>query len=1218
MFNKNLLAVLIAAVFAVATATTAMATGIMPDFANVPTGWTTDRYDPASFTNVGPYQGRFNALGIGIDASTSTANRPPNFASAFYNTQGRQFSFSPNAGPGSILTADLFVPASWASEANGAVRTDMWAVGRNAGDVISLYSIFGFTNYNGGPRFRAWDNGIWVDLPNTINYNAWNRFTIELMPDTSVRYFVNGVLSFTDTDTGLTVGFSATIMQAYNFGDPGLVPAPLSSAAYTAHWANSALVVDDDGQASATDCDATDAAFNTIQGAVNTAPAGADIKVCPGTYNESLAITKSVTLQSTGGSAVTTIALLPAAGSGTPYGSIFINNAAAAVSIDGFTIRGNDAVGAGLANSNMVINAASSVSLSNSVVKVGARSLTNPDFDNGLGIVTNYNAPIGSITVSGTEFSPTTTSGERAFYLNPGVINFVFQNNQILGHFTRRHITEARTNTVTNNVMTGAGPGAANVSGGFGVDNDVNDPAQTSTFTGNTVSNVSAGLWIGYYTAPQNVTVTGNAFINSLYGVSVYPGASGITLEYNRIVGNSVAGVRNQSSGFSAANNWWGCNYGPGASGAGCPTAANGVTGTVSTSPWLILTTSASPNAVLFGGNATVTSALTINSASVNTAGGGNVPNGTPATFAGTLGTVAPPSNVTTSGVTSTVFTAGMMQGVGATSTTIDGQTTSVNIPIYPASCAALSMPVSTTLTGVPHTVPVNTTEMTGRGALSADFRVTYDPAVLQLAAGPNFGVTLGPVGVGRVLTVNQPVLGTLIISVFGPTELTGNGALVNLNFNVIGLPFDVSALNFTSFTYNEGVPCSGTTNGSVTVIGGTITGNVTYGNALVNPGIKPIPNVTVTGTGTPTVFATTNTAGDYSLSGFGPGSYSRSAAKTGGIPAGTISAFDSAMIAQYVVQLISLSTNQQTVADVSGAGGITSFDAALIARYTVLLTGSGSTGDWLFTPTQYGPSAVWANITGENYVGLLMGDVSGNWNQNASEPGGRPGSVFGEDSSRKTLVTAPTVEAKANTKVEVPVMIRGTKDKGIVSYNFTLRYDPSVITPMENPVSLDETVSSRLVQVVNAEEPGVLRVAVFGPMPIDADGTLIKLMFRAIGSAGSSTDLTWEDLLLNEGVERVAVDGQVLIGAGDAQDEINGRVLTATGDRVSKAVVTITDPTGKATTVTVDRTGSFRFSGAEKGQTYTITVNSGRHSFTPLNVSVVDGSVSIDIIAAQ
>lgn len=96
------------AVFALfgAVALLQAAVPIMPDFSTVPTGWTVDRYDPASFENVGTFEGRDNVLGIGIDETTGEASRG-GLSNIFYATQGRKFRFAPVAGADSVLSADL-------------------------------------------------------------------------------------------------------------------------------------------------------------------------------------------------------------------------------------------------------------------------------------------------------------------------------------------------------------------------------------------------------------------------------------------------------------------------------------------------------------------------------------------------------------------------------------------------------------------------------------------------------------------------------------------------------------------------------------------------------------------------------------------------------------------------------------------------------------------------------------------------------------------------------------------------------------------------------------------------------------------------------------------------------------------------------------------------------------------------------------------------------
>lgn len=210
---------------------------VMPSFANVPTGWVTDRYDPDSFSNVGTYQGRNDVLGIGISSADAFNNRPAAYQSTFYNTQGRQHAVS--GGAGSSLAADLFIETGWRDGSLGSVRTDMWGV-MTDGVQVSDYPIIGFTNYGGNARYRVWDDAGWHDLATAVTFGGWTSFEI-LFTGTSYDYYINGAQVYSDSAIDGSTGFSAVIMQAYNFGgDPsiqGAVPVD-----YTAHWANVAAV----------------------------------------------------------------------------------------------------------------------------------------------------------------------------------------------------------------------------------------------------------------------------------------------------------------------------------------------------------------------------------------------------------------------------------------------------------------------------------------------------------------------------------------------------------------------------------------------------------------------------------------------------------------------------------------------------------------------------------------------------------------------------------------------------------------------------------------------------------------------------------------------------------------------------------------------------------------------------------------------------------------
>ncbi len=343
-------------------------------------------------------------------------------------------------------------------------------------------------------------------------------------------------------------------------------------------------------------------------------------------------------------------------------------------------------------------------------------------------------------------------------------------------------------------------------------------------------------------------------------------------------------------------------------------------------------------------------------------------------------------------------------------------------------------------------------------------------------------------------------------------TAMNGDGILGNAD--TTDQHFALVAYNF-----NEATPSA------------TISGTVTYGNAIGAPSQRFVSNVAVSGTGpsnlsTSTVFP----GGDYSLSGFLLGTYIVSPTKTGGING--ITSFDAARVAQHVAGISNLTGTQFTVANASGNGGVTSFDAALIARYAASLPDSGLTARWVFQPVNRIYSDITTNITAQDYSALLMGEVSGNWSNTDSRPAGSGGGRQVPLGSQKTeiAVDLPKISA-GHGDVTIPVNVQGAADKGIISYEFDLRYDASVIQPLAEPVDVKGTASRGLSVVSNVQEPGLLRVVVYGPMPIDRNGLLMNLRFTVVGSTGSVSPLTFERIMFNEGDPAVtSSDGQIVI----------------------------------------------------------------------------------------
>ena len=292
---------------------------------------------------------------------------------------------------------------------------------------------------------------------------------------------------------------------------------------------------------------------------------------------------------------------------------------------------------------------------------------------------------------------------------------------------------------------------------------------------------------------------------------------------------------------------------------------------------------------------------------------------------------------------------------------------------------------------------------------------------------------------------------------------------------------------------------------------------------------------------------------GTYTLTGFGAGSYTVSLSKTTG--QNSITSNDAARIAQHVAGISLLtSDNQKVTADVTGNNAISSQDAAKIAQVVagLPLSPPNLTGQWKFylppgptfpvgaSPTSRTYPSVTSNITGDDYVGLLLGEVTGNWNNTGARPAGTvvrgQMSDVGEEGRTAekpiTVIAQPVVTAEGK-EVVIPVSVDGVRGKEIISYEFNLRYDPTVIQPLENPVEVSGTVSRGLSVVTNATEPGLLLVVVYGAYPIDENGVLLNLGFMAVGKAGSVSPLMFERIMFNEGESRVmASSGRVEISA--------------------------------------------------------------------------------------
>ncbi|MEP7341083.1 MAG: hypothetical protein ABI977_25360 [Acidobacteriota bacterium] len=232
----------------------------------------------------------------------------------------------------------------------------------------------------------------------------------------------------------------------------------------------------------------------------------------------------------------------------------------------------------------------------------------------------------------------------------------------------------------------------------------------------NTITNSGNGILFDGSGLHDNFTVRKNLLAGNGRGTSSsraairFASAAAITAGHrNVIAGNSLTGNLNggginNASGIPviAENNWWGCNFGPGADGggsAGCSGATNGVSANVDANPWLVLKLESLVGEVVPGGGTNLTASLLFNSDGTDTSASGSLPDRTPVAFATTLGAVSPAVATTTDGRANAIFNAGSKTGQANISAAAGSQNVSLTVKVGcpPENCepAGIGLPLN-------------------------------------------------------------------------------------------------------------------------------------------------------------------------------------------------------------------------------------------------------------------------------------------------------------------------------------------------------------------------------------------------------------------------------------------------------------------------------------------------------------------------------------------
>jgi PKD repeat protein len=216
--------------------------------------------------------------------------------------------------------------------------------------------------------------------------------------------------------------------------------------------------------------------------------------------------------------------------------------------------------------------------------------------------------------------------------------------------------------TATSSTITGCSAGDGGDNEGAGYDGSGGSGGAVSgttvTLTSSTITGCSAGSGGSGGLGPDG------------HGGAVH--GSG-TIQFCRLVNDNVGtAVSGTGAGITATDNWWGSNGDP----------VVNTTGTVISSPWLMLGITASPASITMAQTSIIRANLTFDSAGMDTKAVGTVQNGIPVAFEATgSGSVSPESTSISAGTASTLFTPATA-GLGQIKTTVDGQSVFTSVVV--------------------------------------------------------------------------------------------------------------------------------------------------------------------------------------------------------------------------------------------------------------------------------------------------------------------------------------------------------------------------------------------------------------------------------------------------------------------------------------------------------------------------------------------------------
>jgi hypothetical protein len=225
---------------------------------------------------------------------------------------------------------------------------------------------------------------------------------------------------------------------------------------------------------------------------------------------------------------------------------------------------------------------------------------------------------------------------------------------------------------------------------------------------------------------------------------------------------------------------------------------------------------------------------------------------------------------------------------------------------------------------------------------------------------------------------------------------------------------------------------------------------------------------------------------------------------------------------------------------------------------------------------------------------------------------------LMASDESSAVRVSLGNAYAQTGSTVIVPLRMENLNGANVRSYQFDIQYDPTVLTPDAMTADLAGTMGQGMNVVYNVPSPGLLKVAVYDVFGVMGDGIYANLRFTATGTAGSGSQHGVKGFRFNDGKTMTTVSDGAVFFCSTEGVRVNGRLITAGGQGLRGTHVTITAPNGTRSFATTSSLGYFEFSSLLAGETYTLSVQSRRYRFAPVNVSTTQAATSVEMTALE